>query len=259
MGTTLTALSSDAGAVREIADLARAAAEPRAVHVELGDAVHTLIVHEGHVIDPRTLTAPEMPEPLKIETLAGVLEYLRACVDGGTSGERPLALVVDSPTQVRLVTHLSARRRRETLVIASAGACNVPFGTYLPQPQFVVMLQSQFVRTDALTALLAQVSSVVRGETVSDNDDGVGQTVIVERRAGLKSRLDVTPIHRLSPYRTFREVAQPESDFLLRAKVVEGETCLALIEADGGAWRLEARRLVAELLRQSVAQVTVLE
>lgn len=259
-----TTLNSDAGTVREIADLARAAAEARTVKVDLGNATHTLIVHEGRVIDPRTLTAPEMPEPLKIETLASMLEYLIKGIDGGPSAERPLALVVDSPTQVRLVTHLSDRRRRETLVIATATACAVPFGTYLPQPAFVVLLQSQFLRTKALTELLAQVSSVVRGETVSDDDDGVGQTVVVQRTAGLKARSAVSPIHRLAPYRTFREVAQPEGDFLLRAKVDEGETCLALIEADGGAWRLEARRNVAELLRQRlaaalVAHVTVLE
>jgi len=43
----------------------------------------------------------------------------------------------------------------------------------------------------------------------------------------------------LAPFRTFREIAQPESKFVFRMQ--QGPRC-ALFEADGGAWRLEAMK-----------------
>ena len=46
----------------------------------------------------------------------------------------------------------------------------------------------------------------------------------------------------LRPYRTFLEVEQPESEFLLR---LDEDGNVGLFEADGGMWELEAKRRVA--------------
>lgn len=47
---------------------------------------------------------------------------------------------------------------------------------------------------------------------------------------------------KLQPFRTFIEVAQPESEFLLR---LNDDGCIGLYPADGGVWKLEASRNVA--------------
>lgn len=60
------------------------------------------------------------------------------------------------------------------------------------------------------------------------------------------------PIRKLKPYRTFNEVDQPESEFLLRLSEGGG---VALYEADGGAWKLQARRNVAEYLKNALANL----
>lgn len=62
----------------------------------------------------------------------------------------------------------------------------------------------------------------------------------------------VNPIVRLKPYRTFNEVDQPESEFLVRLS--EGGY-VALYEADGGAWTLQARRNVADYLKTALADL----
>nr|ABP73607.1 hypothetical protein [Bacillus thuringiensis] len=54
----------------------------------------------------------------------------------------------------------------------------------------------------------------------------------------------------LQPYRTFVEVAQPESDFIFRMK--DGPRC-SLYEADGGAWKLEAIKNIKEYLNAELA------
>lgn len=52
----------------------------------------------------------------------------------------------------------------------------------------------------------------------------------------------VKPRVTLRPFRTFLEVEQPESVFILRLNS-NGE--INLISADGGAWKLEAVRNIA--------------
>lgn len=45
----------------------------------------------------------------------------------------------------------------------------------------------------------------------------------------------------LRPYRTFREVEQPASEFVFRLRSLNGEVpWCALFEADGGKWKLDA-------------------
>ena len=61
----------------------------------------------------------------------------------------------------------------------------------------------------------------------------------------LKRNVEINPRVKLQPFRTFLEVAQPESEYLLR---VDENGRIGLFEADGGVWKLEAKRNVKEYL-----------
>ena len=50
---------------------------------------------------------------------------------------------------------------------------------------------------------------------------------------------------KLRPYRTFKEIDQPESQFLLR---LNENGNIGLFEADGGMWKLEAKKSIAILI-----------
>ena len=96
--------------------------------------------------------------------------------------------------------------------------------------------------SDEKQRLLSFVSTV-RGEKVdTQGDDGISQTV--ETRDSVTGRLKdgtMNPILMLAPYRTFHEVEQPVSAFLLRMrKQSGGAPHVALFEADGEAWKIEA-------------------
>ena len=58
----------------------------------------------------------------------------------------------------------------------------------------------------------------------------------------------LSPIVNLAPFRTFAEVDQPISKFLFRMRREGNHVSAALFEADGGAWRLEAMKNIAEYL-----------
>jgi len=104
-----------------------------------------------------------------------------------------------------------------------------------------VALQTLFVETPERAQVLAIVGNLKEEQVRQSDDDGITQTVT--GRAGIVLGKDVkipNPVS-LRPYRTFREVEQPESKFVLRlTQGKEGELPCALFEADGGAWKLEA-------------------
>ena len=52
----------------------------------------------------------------------------------------------------------------------------------------------------------------------------------------------------LRPYRTFQEVEQPASQFLIRVN----ERGIQFVEADGGMWKLHARQTVQAFLQTAL-------
>lgn len=62
----------------------------------------------------------------------------------------------------------------------------------------------------------------------------------------------------LRPYRTFNEVEQPASQFVFR---VNKSANLALFEADGGKWKLDAVKNISDYLKTELAnndKITIL-
>jgi hypothetical protein len=75
----------------------------------------------------------------------------------------------------------------------------------------------------------------------------------------LKDQVALKPIVKLSPYRTFREVEQPESEFLLRVRLDNNDApAVALFEADGGAWINQAMENVVNYIQSLVADIPVI-
>lgn len=114
-------------------------------------------------------------------------------------------------------------------------------GKFMSLEEFIIGLQSRFAESDERAALLRLFSNV-KNETVKvASDDGFGQTVMAKAGAVLVSEERVPNPVELTPFRTFREVMQPASSFLLRLQGggVHLPT-VGLFEADGGAWRLIA-------------------
>lgn len=69
-------------------------------------------------------------------------------------------------------------------------------------------------------------------------------------KTGIASKGDAivpSPV-KLRPYRTFLEVEQPESEFIFRMRNSGAGVQCALFEADGGAWRNQARKNIYNYL-----------
>lgn len=64
--------------------------------------------------------------------------------------------------------------------------------------------------------------------------------------------VQVKPRVKLTPFRTFLEVSQPESEYLVR---VDKGNQIGLFEADGGIWKLEAKKNIAVYFERELADL----
>lgn len=187
-------------------------------------------------------------EDICINTLTGVADYL-------STGEvnNILGVHVVNHSQVLILGKLQPNNHNErwTYLKASAIASNFRFGHYYSINDFIINIQTCFVQTD-VTAKILQIVGNIKDATVKTlADDGVTQSVNI--KSGIERVQEATlpnPVI-LQPYRTFLEVDQPESPFVLRMNSGHGSdlpTC-GLFEADNGLWKLEAMGNICAFLK----------
>lgn len=102
----------------------------------------------------------------------------------------------------------------------------------------IIELRSRFAPGPGVDYLLDLLSRISKDNGVTTSDNGVSQTVEARQGVSLKTMVAVKPRVALRPYRTFLEIEQPESEFLLR---LDDNGNVGLFEADGGMWRQTAK------------------
>lgn len=198
---------------------------------------------------------PEVPSPVRysVDTLEALVKLIRT--EG--VGMAPLLYVrVDSARRVMVDTTYTHKEYAEfsrlPLYEAVSDVPSISVNESISQERAIVELQSLYAITEDRGYLLSLLSRIDVNQGVSSVDNGISQEVSVKTGAVLKEQQTVQPIVHLQPYRTFLEVEQPASDFLLR---LDKEGRPALYEADGGAWKLEAKRNIAAYLGEQLADL----
>lgn len=191
----------------------------------------------------------DMASRMGFNTLSAVVDYIKTSV----ADERiktPYIVEVEHD-KVNVFSGLDERLNRTHLAYVKPLLPDINFNYYMNMEEFVIQLKTCFIETDNLNRLVSIVSSITDEAKVSFEDDGIGMKISQVSGTTIKSKenLQINPIVRLAPYRTFTEVEQPESRFLLRVR--DGGK-LALYEADGGMWKLEAQHNVSNYLRDAL-------
>ena len=184
---------------------------------------------------------PEKPDIFQAFSLSGLVDFIKADVDEiFRDGDefRPHIVRVASPTRVEVLSPLIGPYKERFLVaFCDALVPDIPFGRFQGVDEFQIMLQSRF-EDSANRALVLQLSGSLRTEQANQiADDGVSQKVTIKRGVATADDVTVKNPVVLKPLRTFYEVAQPESPFILR---FNENANAALFEGDGGAWKLRA-------------------
>ena len=115
----------------------------------------------------------------------------------------------------------------------------------------MIELRSKYQHTDDIDYLLKLLSSMTLENSVKSDDNGLNQQVTVRKGIALTENVPIKPIVKLKPYRTFYEVEQPESEFLLR---IRDAGHVGLFEADGGMWKMTARYTIKSYLQEALKE-----
>ena len=111
-----------------------------------------------------------------------------------------------------------------------------------------VALQTRFQDGGDRDYTLTLLSQITCGAQVTYNDIGVATTVVTQKGVALQQNSTIRPLVKLRPYRTFQEVEQPEGLFLIRID----ERGITFTEADGGMWKLAARKTIKAYLEEAL-------
>lgn len=245
----------DGTAVDRIAELAREGQDAGTLvrEIEIEDGVSRVFTTRPLHHLPAKYESE--PAPLAFSSLQALVEYLKANRDG--LDLEKLVLHVASPTSVSLLGPITGEAKQR-FVYATATCKNLVagwLGQFHPQLDFVIALQARFEPYADRGKVLEISGSLKEEASVESTDDGITQRVAARTGVHLGRMVEVPNPVNLAPYRTFREVAQPISEFVLR--VDKGARPLALFEADGGSWELDAVRSVATWLQAQQGPVAV--
>ncbi len=215
-----------------------------AINRILGLAAPSIVEHGSLKLTNQKLDFIKDPQPesLHVDTLSGLIGLLPFLGDG-------IYFHIDNYRQVSVLpTAIDAWGRRAVLARAEAPpeTTTARFGQYLDHENFIIWLQSNFTAEGDRDYLVRIAGNLTADAVRTSQDDGISQTVATRKGVTLKTEETVRGRVKLSPFRTFREAKQPESEFVFRVKQTEGQVpLLALIEADGGAWKIAAGQSIA--------------
>ncbi len=203
-----------------------------------------------------------LPTPLMIGTLQGMLDLIEADFESCRGHSADVLLHVASPVQVELQKKFGNIWEQRAYFVTAAwnDPVKFPFNKWLSPDAFVIAVQCGFVETNDSQRLLAICSNLTSSTVTTSEDDGISQKFILQKSAAFKEERVILPRVRLSPYRIFREADQPVNDFIFRLKNgddAEEPPQVALFEADGGDWRIQAVQNIKKFLETGLETLEI--
>lgn len=131
-----------------------------------------------------------------------------------------------------------------------------PFGDTMSVESFKIATADFFVRDKAdMAAMIETVSHITEVNEQVVTDDGMSTAVALKNKIGRPENGKVQAIWNLMSYRTFREIEQPVSMYLLRIHSnSRGGPLVSLHEASGYEWKIAATEAVYHYIRSRVGE-----
>lgn len=213
-----------------------------------------------HEIDGRTYATGSMTLVEEPEYRPSILR-LRSLESIGTmiltearrfADEKTIYVHVENHREVSVFTTYDNKAKRDYLYQAVADVVETPIDRWTEKEDLLIALNSVFVPNEDVEYIHGVLNKITEESKVTETDNGLGQNVEVQKGIALKENMRLKSRVLLSPYRTFMEVEQPESEFILRAR--EGGVFL-IKSADGDRWKLDAKRNIKEYLQAIIGDV----
>lgn len=222
--------------------------------VELGKTDFFNINGQDYSNDNLRLIKDPIAEPFRIHTLTGIVDYIKQNIDKDVFNSKPF-IHIKSYNSVFVMAEMNKTKDRDYYIEAAPSVPKIEMNYFHDIERFNIMLQSSFVRDENIEKILKVTGNIKEEQVMNFGDDGVSQQVTAKAGIARVENVVVPSPVLLSPFRTFPEIKQPTSKFILRMK--DGPKA-ALFEADGGAWKIDAIRLIKEYLQDNLEDVVII-
>lgn len=195
---------------------------------------------------------PVFAETLELTSLDALVKLIRSEAAAMHRAEAPFYITIPDHLTAKCFLHPLEGKRSIRPTLYAARATDVPGwedSAQLGFDQAMIALRTRFERTSDTDYALKLLSDITTGSKITYNDNGVATSVVTKTGVALQQNEGIRPIVALKPYRTFQEVEQPASEFLIRIN----ERGILFTEADGGMWKLKARETVKAHLEKLLA------
>lgn len=214
-----------------------------------------------YVPDDWSREGPRIPEMLRSSTLTSIRDFVKA--ETPDIKEDTLIIHAVSPSQVTLMSLIASEvidwQRRRTAYLTAECYAGPVFGHWDQPEDFIIWLLANFADSGDRDGLLELVSSMKSENVREDTDGGYAQEVVVRSGIASVAAQKVENPIKLQPFRTFPEIAQPESDFIVRFKSRDGQRpSIALFETTSGQWQARALQSIKAWLEREIPEVLVI-
>ena len=201
------------------------------------------------------INEPHIKEALEIFNLEGVVDYINSDTD---KLENPM-IVVESPNIVRVFNGLRKSKVRPFTLLARAPHydLNLYLDRKLDQEVFTGFIQTHFIQDENTAKLLHYTGNIESNESIKTGDDGVTQSATIKTSIVGREKVEFKNPIVLKPYRTFADIEQPDSPFILRLH--EGNK-VELKSTEDKTWEVAAIKAIKNYLKEAIGdkEITII-
>lgn len=197
----------------------------------------------------------DMPKLVELSSLDGVVKIIKQdCAELPS----PLFVQVEAADYVKVFSDFAPPElsdiqfKRFPVCSARFADTSIDSDRTMDYETAMIALRSRFIPNEGTAYLLGLLSSITTEHSAKSEDNGMTQSVTVKAGVALKERVEVRPRVKLQPFRTFFEVEQPESEFLIR---ILPEEQIRILQADGGMWKMTAKRNIKEYFENELSDL----
>ena len=190
--------------------------------------------------------------PVQARTLSAMMDYIENC---SQEFNGRMIIHIYSPSEVKLISELDGDRERECLFQSHAEISGFQFDEWYDQERFMIELQANFEDNEDRKTVMKLAGNIEKKNEQTFSDDGTTQLATMQVGVATKADVIVPNPVELIPYRTFREVEQPASRFVLRIGERRDEPVFKIVEAEGGLWKNTATESIKQYFYDRLASL----
>lgn len=187
---------------------------------------------------------------ISVSTLQGLIDY--ALLENATD----LFLHVESYHQVSLCKKRDPEFK-DVIELCRAEYYPVEETQFDSSERLLVYLQTNFVPSEAMQSLVSVVGNLKTSIVRQEKDDGVTQSVEIQKGISFVTKADIPNPILLRPYSTFGEVPQVDRLFVIRAQAADNHTIVRwhLLPSSYTGWKAAQIMYIKQYIQENMPKV----